>query len=61
MTTSESRRYYYIDWLRVLAILVVFAFHNARFFDSDDWHVKNAETSKGFTIFIVTCGNWSIV
>ena len=44
VTTSESRRYYYIDWLRVLAILMVFAFHNARFFDSDDWNVKNAET-----------------
>ena len=58
VTTSESRRYYYIDWLRVLAILVVFGFHNARFFDSGDWHVKNTETSKGFTIFIVFTTQW---
>lgn len=58
MTTSESKRYYYIDWLRVLAILAVFLFHNARFFDSDDWHVKNAETSLGFTIFIVFTSQW---
>jgi glucan biosynthesis protein C len=58
MTTSESRRYYYIDWLRVLAILVVFAFHNAKFFDSGGWHVKNTETSKGFTIFIVFTSQW---
>jgi len=56
--TSESRRYYYIDWLRVLAILVVFAFHNAKFFDSGDWHIKNTETSKGFTIFIVFTTQW---
>lgn len=58
MTISESKRYYYIDWLRVFAILVVFLFHNARFFDSDDWHVKNAETSQGFTIFIVFTSQW---
>ena len=58
MTISESRRYYYIDWLRVFAILVVFLFHNARFFDFEDWHVKNAETSLGFTIFIVFTAQW---
>ncbi len=34
-------RKYELDWLRVLAILAVFAFHSARFFDAMDWHVKN--------------------
>lgn len=58
MTTSESNRYYYIDWLRVLAILMVFLFHNARFFDSEDWHVKNAETSQGFSIFTTFTSQW---
>ncbi|MFC1634715.1 acyltransferase family protein [Planctomycetota bacterium] len=58
MTVSEPKRYYYIDWLRVLAILAVFLFHNARFFNSEDWHVKNAETSQGFTIFIVFTSQW---
>jgi len=33
-----------IDWLRVLSILVVFFFHNNRFFDLGGWHVKNANT-----------------
>ncbi len=58
VTASEAKRYYYIDWLRVLAVLAVFLFHNARFFDSEDWHVKNAETSLGFTIFIVFTSQW---
>jgi len=58
MTISEPKRYYYIDWLRVLAILMVFLFHNARFFDAEDWHVKNAETSQGFTIFITFTAQW---
>jgi len=34
-------RKYELDWLRVLAILAVFVFHSARFFDPMDWHVKN--------------------
>ena len=34
-------RKYELDWLRVLAILAVFVFHSARFFDPTDWHVKN--------------------
>jgi glucan biosynthesis protein C len=55
---SETKRYYYIDWLRVLAILTVFLFHNARFFDLEDWHVKNAQTSMGFTIFITFIAQW---
>jgi len=34
----------YLDWLRVLAILAIFFFHSTRFFDLDDWHVKNTHT-----------------
>ena len=58
MTISEPKRYCYIDWLRGLAILMVFLFHNARFFNEEDWHVKNAETSQGFTIFITFTAQW---
>jgi glucan biosynthesis protein C len=58
MTVSAEKRCCYIDGLRVFAILVVFLFHNARFFDLEDWHVKNAETSLGFTIFIVFTSQW---
>ncbi len=36
-----SRRYEF-DWLRVLAILAVFIYHSLRFFDREDWHLKNA-------------------
>ena len=38
-------RKYELDWLRVLAILAVFVFHSARFFDPMDWHVKNPSSS----------------
>ena len=38
---SSPQRLYYIDWLRVLAMLSLFFFHADRFFDFYDWHVKN--------------------
>jgi peptidoglycan/LPS O-acetylase OafA/YrhL len=50
--TTKPARLYYLDWLRVLAMLSIFFFHNARFFDFYGWHVKNAETSLGPEIFI---------
>jgi hypothetical protein len=38
----KPTRLYYLDWLRVLAMFTIFFFHNARFFDFYDWHVKSA-------------------
>lgn len=41
MEKRASTRLYYLDWLRVLAILAVFVYHSTRFFNMGDWHVKN--------------------
>jgi peptidoglycan/LPS O-acetylase OafA/YrhL len=30
-----------VDWLRVLAILMVFVYHSTRFFNMETWNVKN--------------------
>ncbi len=35
-----KERKYYIDWLRVIAMLTVFVFHCSRFFCTEDWHLK---------------------
>jgi len=55
---AKPTRQYYIDWLRVLAILIIFTFHSARFFDSLDWHVKNTVTTTGFSIYITFISSW---
>ena len=47
-----------IDWLRVLAMLVVFIYHCGRFFNDEDWHVKNPQTSYGVTIVLTIAGQW---
>ena len=44
MGTATSNSRYELDWLRVLAILVVFLYHSTRFFNLGDWHVKNFDT-----------------
>jgi len=54
--TKRPRRHD-IDWLRVGAMLAVFFFHNARFFDDLDWHVKNPQRSTAAFVFVgfLTC------
>ncbi len=47
-----------IDWLRVLAMLSVFLFHCARYFDFEDWHVKNPQLGIGFTVFVAIMVQW---
>jgi glucans biosynthesis protein C len=39
--TRGPVRLYYLDWLRVLGILAVFVYHSTRFFNMEDWLVKN--------------------
>jgi len=45
-------RRYDIDWLRCTAMLMVFLFHCARFFDDYPWHVKNNQLSAGMSTFV---------
>ena len=40
------RRLYYIDWLRVLAVLLLFPFHTSRVFNfGEDFYIKSSELS----------------
>lgn len=45
MNQKTSSRRYDLDWLRVLAFAGVFFYHCARFFNADDWNIKNATLS----------------
>jgi peptidoglycan/LPS O-acetylase OafA/YrhL len=49
---TVKKRYYVIDWLRVLGMLTIFLFHNARFFNEDDWHVKNYKLDFGMSVLV---------
>ncbi|MFB0559225.1 MAG: acyltransferase family protein [Dehalococcoidales bacterium] len=56
--TTRPARLYFIDWLRVMALLSIFFYHNNKFFDVDSWHIDNAVTSLGSTIFVRFCNLW---
>lgn len=47
-----------IDWLRVFAVALLFFFHTARIFDTDDFYVKNEQMTEGFTIFVELIYLW---
>jgi hypothetical protein len=47
-----KQRFYDIDWLRVVGMLLIFSFHNARFFDDEDWHVKNFQLDFGMSVYV---------
>jgi glucan biosynthesis protein C len=55
---SNPPRLYYIDWLRVLAMLSIFFFHADRFFDNYDWHVKNADHNIVSSIHVAFFVQW---
>ncbi len=41
MEAKLKTRDNYLDWLRVLGILLVFIYHSSRFYNVEDWLVKN--------------------
>jgi glucan biosynthesis protein C len=58
MSAVASNRKYELDWLRVLAILVVFLYHSTRFFNLEDWHVKNFNTYVWVEIWNIFTTRW---
>ena len=49
---QQDQRLFWLDWLRIIAILGVLFFHSAMpFADELDWHIRNKETSSLFLEF----------
>lgn len=58
---SRQQRRYYLDWLRVLLVLLVFVVHCAMPFNSArSWAIMNAETSFAVTACIGFCYQWGM-
>jgi peptidoglycan/LPS O-acetylase OafA/YrhL len=59
-STPGSNRLHYLDWLRVLAILMVFLFHAVHPFDFGDWQVKNVNQSEILTTILLLLSIWGM-
>lgn len=57
---SGSERRHYIDWVRVLAFLLLIFFHCAMPFVNYGWEIKNKETSAGLTRLIWWLHQWRL-
>ena len=44
MNDRQQRRFD-VDWVRIGVTLATLVFHCARYFNHEDWHVKNPELS----------------
>jgi len=58
MSAKSQERFYAIDWLRVFAMFMVFIYHCARFFDIEDWHVKNPQSDTIITFITLFLVQW---
>lgn len=57
IVSSRVRRYD-IDWLRVLAMSLIFVLHVSEFFYYGWWHVKNNELSFELTVVVIFLAQW---
>jgi glucan biosynthesis protein C len=54
-----SERWYWLDWLRVLAMGTIFLFHSSRPFDVwNPWHITNPTPDLGITLFDSFISGW---
>ncbi len=51
-------RMLWLDWVRVLAMSMIFLFHSSRPFAPPSWHIMNPTLSLGFTLFDVFVSGW---
>jgi len=51
-------RWFWLDWLRVIAMGIIFLFHSSRPFAPPPWHVMNSTMDLGFTLFDAFISGW---
>lgn len=47
-----------LDWLRLIAIIILLFYHTGMWFNTWGWHVKNSETSSSFNYWMVWLHYW---
>jgi glucan biosynthesis protein C len=58
LSTSSEERKHDLDWLRLIAIVILLFFHTGMLFNPWDWHIKNPETSGSFRYWMIWLHYW---
>lgn len=53
MNIIATERRYDLDWLRLIAIIILLFFHTGMWFNQWEWHVKNSETTVSFQYWMI--------
>lgn len=53
MITGTTNRRHDLDWLRLIAILILLFFHTGMLFNTWGWHIKNSETTVTFQYWMI--------
>lgn len=56
LSEKSSKRFYYLDVIKIFCLSFVFVFHCFKIFDADFWHIKNAETLNVKAAYIYEVG-----
>lgn len=56
----KFERSYELDWLRIIATILIFFFHCARIFNYSDWEIKNKQKDFGLSLFVWYVDFWVI-
>jgi glucan biosynthesis protein C len=57
-SSDTDLRRYDLDWLRLIAIVILLFYHTGMWFNTWGWHVKNNETSASFNYWMVWLHYW---
>ncbi|HEY9488784.1 MAG TPA: acyltransferase family protein [Chryseosolibacter sp.] len=55
---KETDRRHDLDWLRLIAIIILLFYHAGMLFNPWNWHIKNADTSESFASWMVWLHYW---
>jgi glucans biosynthesis protein C len=55
---SDFSRRHDLDWLRLIAIIILLFYHTGMLFNPWGWHIKNDETSESFRYWMVFLHYW---
>ena len=56
----NSSRLYFLDWVRILAFLVLILYHVGMYYVSWDWHVKSPYASDAIEPFMMLSSPWRL-
>ena len=57
---APAQRLYFLDWIRIIAFLVLILYHTGMYYVSWDWHVKSADAGHAIEPLMILSAPWRL-